>query len=1049
MTALISQLAEIIAQDNALLLIGASFRGDGDRPETLDQVAEALAQRIDYRRPDRSLPAVARDFEILQGRRALIQALKEEIDRLADRPRSLLQQITDAVLPHSKVITSRFDQVLERSLESSNKPYVLIVRDTDLPSFDESKVTLIKMRGDIDQPDSLVITEDDIDRFLQRLPAVSDVIRAFFATKTLIFLGFDLESDLFKRLYRQVSGTLSAFNRPAYAIVSQPLDPVSAAYWEKQNLTLHEQDLAPFVTALTAAIRERTGTPGPEPVNPLQRIAEPPRPAWPFKGLDSFQPGDAAVFAGRETEIERLTNQILAHRAGALYGESGSGKTSLLLAGVGPRLARRRALLVHSEPHPEPALEESLLQSLTAAGAAIGLDAGDPEGLQGAIRALQESLGGPVVLALDPFEPISLTFPPAAQTRAAALLKALVEDRTLDLRLIFVVREDDLGRMQALEAHVPGILDVRFRLERLGREAARAAIVEPAARFGVSWDRDLVELLLDELQPDPTRGIAPPQLQIVCDRLYREAVGDRPPGREPLNVTIDASVLDRLGGVRDILSDHLEAAVADLPEDRQEAARRLLGALVSASGRRQRLRLSELQRAADIAPEVAAEVLSHLNEQRLVQRYQATDDATGGEAEFELVHDTLAGRILTWLGADFWEAQRVREAVRQALPAWRARRRLMSPEDLQLVVERIESLRFSAQELELIFANAVAYGAETEPWSRRLDAGRRRELILELISHSDAQTRRQAALALGPYAGEDVSEALADAALEDPDPRVREAAAVAVGRPKAADDRAFDQGAVTRLGAAAAGQDRTGRAIEALVTARDRQPDVQPALPAGIAGHVRRQVWRARWRRERPTILVALLRGLQSGFWGLALGMGVFLGLYNADLSLGAGTAIRFYLGFVFLGITLAGVLGALAVGAATFLRAALFALQDRPHPVRTWALTGLVSGGFFGLGLVLIGEVSAGTPRPGQTFLAGLIIGVSIAVLAGLPWMRDWLPRLILTAVGGMATFVLVGLLGLFFDRSLGWLVLMGLGCGIGYFFGLAPGAEPGGATG
>ncbi len=1042
MDPLITRLAELIVQDNALLLIGASLEESESLPQAVDQIAEALAGRISYERPDRSLPAVARDFEILEGRRALIQALKEEIDRLADQPGALARQIADAVLPHSKVITSRFDQVLERSLDSSRKPYVLIVRDTDLPSFDESKITLIKMRGDIDQPDSLVITEDDIDQFLQRLPSVSDVIRAFFATKSLIFLGFDLESELFKRLYRQVSGQLSAFNRQAFAIVPKPLDTVSAKYWEKQNLALHQQDLAEFVPALTSAIRSMVEAPGEPPANPLEALADPPRPKAPYKALNSFSAADAAVFAGREIESEGLTNRILAHRVTVLYGESGSGKTSLLLAGVLPRLARRGALLVHAAPRAGQPLDNAFGETLRQAAAAAGLDPDGEPDLAGSIRRWQKMLTGPVVLAVDPFEPIALELDAAAQASDLETLNALATDRDLDLRLVLVIREDYLGLVQALENRMPGMLEARFRLERLGREAARAAIVEPAAHFGVSWASDLVERLLDELQTDPTAGVAPPQLQIVCDRLFREALPDGVPAAASTSPTITVALLERLGGVQAILSDHLEAAIGGLPDDSQGTARRLLGALVGSSGGRQRLSLADLARAAEIEAAGAAQILEHLNEQRLVQRFDRPED---DDSEYELVHDSLAGRILTWLGADFWEAQRVRETVRQALPAWEGRGRLISPDDLQTVIARVSAMRFSNLELEMIFANAVAYGAATEPWADALDPGRRLSLALDLLLHPDAGTRMRAVRNIGPLSGDQASEALASAALEDRDPGVRAAAAEAIASPKAGGAPPFDEGAVRRLGGASTEPELGARAVEALVAARDRQPNIQPALPAGIAGRVRRLVWQRRWARRRPAILAALLRGLQSGFWGVGLGLGIFLGLFNASESLGARVPIRLYLGAVLLGVSLAGVLGALAVGAGTLLQAALSALQDRSFPIRTWALTTLVSGGFFALGLVLIGTVSAGTPRPFDTLIAGLMIGLAIAGLAGLPWLPSRYPRLALTALGGIGTFLAVGYLGLFFDRSPTWLILMGLGCGVGYFFGLEPAAEPG----
>ncbi|MFZ1462660.1 MAG: hypothetical protein WAV60_01290, partial [Anaerolineae bacterium] len=60
-------LAAELAADNALLFVGDSLRGDA-APLPLTQITELLAQQIGYDRPDRSLAAVARDFEALRGR---------------------------------------------------------------------------------------------------------------------------------------------------------------------------------------------------------------------------------------------------------------------------------------------------------------------------------------------------------------------------------------------------------------------------------------------------------------------------------------------------------------------------------------------------------------------------------------------------------------------------------------------------------------------------------------------------------------------------------------------------------------------------------------------------------------------------------------------------------------------------------------------------------------------------------------------------------------------------------------------------------------------
>ncbi|MCS7040949.1 MAG: SIR2 family protein, partial [Caldilineales bacterium] len=252
MSDLISELAALLVQDNAVLFVGAAWRQE-QRP-LLQAIAEALAAAMDYRGTDRTLPAIARDFELERGRQALIQTVREVVERQTTALTPLHQVIADVVLPMSKVITTRFDRTLEQALERAGKPYVLIIRDTDLPFFDESKVTLIKMQGDITQPDSLVITEDDIEAFLERLPTLSDVVRAFFATKTLIFLGYDLESAQFKRFYKLVTRRLSAYRRPAYAVTGAPLEPREARYWERENVRLVAEDPEVFLRRLAAAV---------------------------------------------------------------------------------------------------------------------------------------------------------------------------------------------------------------------------------------------------------------------------------------------------------------------------------------------------------------------------------------------------------------------------------------------------------------------------------------------------------------------------------------------------------------------------------------------------------------------------------------------------------------------------------------------------------------------------------------------------------------------------------------------------------------------------
>lgn len=621
---LIQHLAQLLIQDNAILFVGANLRASAAEPTLLQRVTDTLATQVQYDRADRSLAAVARDVETLQGRTALHLALREVVNALDNAPGPLHQLIADAILPTTKVITTRFDHSLERALDQYSKRYVTIVRDTDIANFDETLINVIKMQGDIDQPDSLVLTDDDINDFIDKLSSVSDIIRGLFATKTLIFLGYDLPNPQFKRLFQQVTHKLTLYRRAAYAIVDQPLDEVEVRYWRNRNVELQQWEPAAFLQALAAAIKELTPNLPQVRPNPLAGLVRPPLPPQPYKGLVSYTGHDALIFAGRREASQRLAQRIMAHRLVVVDGASGAGKSSLIQAGVGPLLAKERALVVTGAPAPGQTLESLLYQGLLSTCQQAGVAPPAAE-LLPAIRRWQQEQDAPVVLVLDQFEQFFLVYNNDERWAAMHDLAELAADHTLNLRLVLVLRADFLSQLQTLEQGIPELLQVRFHLERLGRDAAQAAIEEPAALFNLSWTPTLVQRLLDDLYDEQSGGIAAPQLQIVCDQLYQTRrqleqptdpeQGPRAPGE------IGWPQFDELGGAVGILRRYLSNTVGDFASAEQPLVRQLLGALVSSRGIKQRLELREIARTANVPLETAAPLLNLLTQRRLLQRY--------------------------------------------------------------------------------------------------------------------------------------------------------------------------------------------------------------------------------------------------------------------------------------------------------------------------------------------------------------------------------------------------------------------------------------------
>lgn len=941
-------LAADLVADNALLFVGDSLRSDA-APLPLPQIAELLAQQIGYDRPDRSLTAVARDFETVRGRQPLVQALRDALLQMNLLPSALHELLAQAVLPSSKIITTAYDALLEQALRTAGKPYVLIVRDADVPYFDESKVVVIKMQGDISQPDSLVITEDDFDEFLARLPTLSDLIRAFFATKTLIFLGYDLSSPAFKRLFAQVTRSVREHRRAAYAVIEQPLNPTDLQYWAQKGVELLADNVGQFLQQLMADIQAQMSTPP-----PLVEAAQTPLPASPYKGLDAFAVTDAAIFYGRQEDSARVANKILANPLVVVYGESGSGKTSLLRAGVTPLLARAGFQVQMRRVH-----------DLDASGN----------------LPLAEAR---VVLILDQAEELLLLWGEAQRQAFAQALTAALADRTHDWRVVLALRDDFLPQLASLETLIPGLLDQRYRLERLSWEGAAEAISGPAARFGVTFAPLLVEQLLHDLWQG---GVAPPQLQLVCDHLYRQF------GRP--GAAIGLADYQQAGGAAGILAAYLTDAVAAYTAAEQPQVQALLGALVTSQQTKAVLSANEAAAASGLPIATVTALLERLLGQRLLRRVDDT--------RFELSHDYLATRIAAWLDAQQIALKQAQELLTRALADWQARRSFPSQGDFDLLDAQRARLQLTPEANSFLLRCAVRYNRQVDAWlALTPDAAARTGVLLDLLVHREAEARVQAAVRLGasPAAAltPAVLPALAQVALTDAAPAVCTAAAEAFGRLGGAWQE-------PGLAAALANPARHAAALTVLGVARDANPLALRGLPAATQRRAFGQTAQRRYQRAIPFIRQQAVAGVMGG----ALGFGLAFGLlaffqYNRSQTLPAVLSLA----ALFLLTLLMGLLGA-AGGAIFSALRALGQIIWQERPLAGAALGGAV-GGSIGFTLTL----GALTLLAGLTPLALLGASLSLALLLGVGLAPDAWPLQAGTALAaGAAGMVLANRLG------------------------------------
>lgn len=400
-------------------------------------------------------------------------------------------------------------------------------------------------------------------------------------------------------------------------------------------------------------------------------------PTSPFKGLNAFEDSelDALFFFGREREREIVVANLIASRLTVLYGPSGVGKSSLLRAAVARslrELPEEPLVVVFSRWSEDPAA--ALSEALTEAS---GIDAnGSP--LE-ALERVQE--GRDVYLVLDQAEEYFLYHADDGGPGSFAEALPAVLAAPLRINVLVSLREDSLAKLDRFTGRIPGLFANTLRLDRLDRQAARAAIILPVERFAeltgeaVSVERELVERVLDEVgagQIEPALGglgtvegsedgarIEAPYLQLVMQRLWEE---ERSAGSDVLRV----GALERLGGAQHIVEEHLHGAMDELSPEQKDVAARLFNHLVTPSGTKIAHEVSDLADFGQVPLEELRPVLATLAERRILRSLEE-----GGDLRYEIFHDVLAQPVLAWRTRHRTE----REIERQLTEAQRRRGR--------------------------------------------------------------------------------------------------------------------------------------------------------------------------------------------------------------------------------------------------------------------------------------------------------------------------------------------------------------------------------------
>ena len=381
----------------------------------------------------------------------------------------------------------------------------------------------------------------------------------------------------------------------------------------------------------------------------------PSAPQNPYKGLGAFGENDKGFFFGREPEAKELLARVQEKAFVAVVGASGSGKSSLVHAGLIPLLregtGRSAWCIISMRPGSDPylSLAEECAKSLS--------DDSSPAALERELKELYEAIhpssdrpagaisrilgqvlqkcapAGRGILILDQFEELFLLVESQEiKKRFSADIHDLLAGSRGAWNVVVTLRADQYEPVVRDASLGPLVAASQFALREMSGEALKAAIVKPAKEVGLVVEEGLDDRILHDMAD---QSHAMPLLEFLLDRLWLD--------RDRRRNMLTHRAYEATGGVQNAIAKHADQIYGALRPAEQNVARKILVSLVR-PGRgtpdsKRPIPLASLN-------ESERRIVNHFSEARLL---------SSGDGSVEIAHEALIAawtRLKDWLNAE-------------------------------------------------------------------------------------------------------------------------------------------------------------------------------------------------------------------------------------------------------------------------------------------------------------------------------------------------------------------------------------------------------------
>lgn len=255
-------LQEDFVDNRVIPFIGAGFSKNGIVPDGTsipewDELGKRIATYIPNYSFTNAIDALSL-FESEYSRTKLIEILAKELKINQIKAGKTHRAFCD--LYFDTICTTNFDFLIEQTLNEKSIPFSTIVSEDRLPISTHEKTKLVKLHGDFNHPERMVITENDYDNFIDKNKVFSTYISNLFITKTLLLIGYSFEDNDIRTLWQIIGSRLGKLRTPAYVVLVDA-NPIEISRFERRNIKViniqgNKKDYPEILTEFFAEIKE-------------------------------------------------------------------------------------------------------------------------------------------------------------------------------------------------------------------------------------------------------------------------------------------------------------------------------------------------------------------------------------------------------------------------------------------------------------------------------------------------------------------------------------------------------------------------------------------------------------------------------------------------------------------------------------------------------------------------------------------------------------------------------------------------------------------------